>query len=411
MLLIELCPYLVSPILYKQPFSKQAIKKSLFDQSKQSTVEIQNNSSTPKETDFLGEHILHPYFGFVGTPREDYNRFCFPGNDPLQKKSDHQINICLMGGSVAMHLFETSKELLIEKLKASPYFKDKTLNVTLLALGGFKQPQQLMALNYFLSLGAQYDIVINLDGFNEIALAFSENIPYGVSSNYPRFWNFYSRKAFDGAVLLNIAKEAALKKKQLDFSHFLIEKKLFKSNFCLFLWKRINDKRQNTLILREQEINNALNSMDSDYQSSGPEETFIDTMQFLASQIKLWQRCSKIINGIGDSENFEYFHFLQPNQYHQGSKSLTKTELKSAYIQGPYPYKLAVRKGYPLMIKQGRWLKYHGVNFIDLSAMFNSDERTLYNDVCCHFNKLGYNLITEKMAVHILDHFDKKQTR
>lgn len=38
------------------------------------------------------------------------------------------------------------------------------------ATDGYKQPQQLMILNYLLALGAEFDVVINLDGFNEVSL-------------------------------------------------------------------------------------------------------------------------------------------------------------------------------------------------------------------------------------------------
>ena len=36
---------------------------------------------------------------------------------------------------------------------------------------GYKQPQQLMAYNYLLSLGAEFDAVINIDGYNVITTA------------------------------------------------------------------------------------------------------------------------------------------------------------------------------------------------------------------------------------------------
>jgi len=43
-----------------------------------------------------------------------------------------------------------------------------------------------MRLNYLLALGARFDLFINLDGFNEVALPPAENIPKGVFLFFPR---------------------------------------------------------------------------------------------------------------------------------------------------------------------------------------------------------------------------------
>ena len=36
---------------------------------------------------------------------------------------------------------------------------------------GYKQPQQLLILSYFLSIGQSFDVVVNIDGFNEVAMS------------------------------------------------------------------------------------------------------------------------------------------------------------------------------------------------------------------------------------------------
>jgi hypothetical protein len=67
-------------------------------------------------------------------------------------------------------------------------FRGKEIVILSLATGGYKQPQQLMALTYLLALGAHFDLVINVDGFNEVALPAAENVPQGYSPYYPRGW-------------------------------------------------------------------------------------------------------------------------------------------------------------------------------------------------------------------------------
>jgi len=40
--------------------------------------------------------------------------------------------------------------------------------------------------------------------------------------------------------------------------------------------------------------------------------------------------------------------------------------------------------------------------------MFKNEKRTVYNDKCCHFNELGYDLIAERISQSIVNHFDRK---
>ena len=52
----------------------------------------------------------------------------------------------------------------------------------------YMQPQQLAAVQQVLMLGGQFDCVINLDGFNDIALASREHEATGLHPFYPRRW-------------------------------------------------------------------------------------------------------------------------------------------------------------------------------------------------------------------------------
>jgi hypothetical protein len=409
-LTIELSPYVLSPVIYKQSFSRKNIQSELLGQYNREAKKVVGSSKKNAENEYLGDHILHPYLGFVNVPNKNYNRFCFPGSDPITTKASGKINICLMGGSVALGLYNTSKDELIEKLKASKYFKDKEISISLFALGGFKQPQQLMALNYFLSLGAEYDIVINLDGFNEIVLPFSDNLPSHVFPSYPRHWSIYSRKSLNSKVQFLLAKQLILKDEQIRSDQFFVKSYLYKSNFGLLFWNALNNDKRTSLFQIEAQLKKAISQSDSDYQSTGPVEAVKDTTAFFAEQAALWQRSSTIIGGIGKTAGFDYFHFLQPNQYFQNTKVLTEEELTIAYEHQPFAYKTAVQTGYPFLIKQGQQLLNNGINFFDLTLIFKNEKRTVYNDKCCHFNELGYNLIADKIARSIVNHFEKTKS-
>ena len=68
-------------------------------------------------------------------------------------------------------------------------YRDKKIEIIRLAMSGYKQPQQLLALNFLLALGAEFDVIVNIDGYNEVALAVAENALSGVFVAYPRRWN------------------------------------------------------------------------------------------------------------------------------------------------------------------------------------------------------------------------------
>ena len=73
---------------------------------------------------------------------------------------------------------------LLDDLRANRYFKDRELVPLCLSHEGYKQPQQLLVLAYFLSIGQPFDLVVNIDGFNEVALS-SLNDQRGLDISMP----------------------------------------------------------------------------------------------------------------------------------------------------------------------------------------------------------------------------------
>ena len=145
-----------------------------------------------------------------------------------------------------------------------------------------------------------------------------------------------------------------------------------------------------------------MENSETDYQSTGIYTTVKDTLLFFREQAAFWMRSSKQIAQLSHSAGIEYFHFLQPNQYDEGSKVLTEAEKNIAFESGPFAYKDAARAGYPLLREQGLILSDERVNFIDLSFLFKDEERTVYNDKCCHFNQLGYDIIADRICREIV---------
>ena len=130
--------------------------------------------------------VVHPYTGFV-VLGETAVPGCYTGGYeclqkvqgfadlPMPKRSDSELHVAILGGSVAVGTVNgTAPNLYARLLGRLPQFQGKKINIHNLALGGYHQPQQLMSLAYYYSIGAEFDLVINLDGFNEVAVTASE---------------------------------------------------------------------------------------------------------------------------------------------------------------------------------------------------------------------------------------------
>ena len=129
----------------------------------------------------------------------------------------------------------------------------------------------------------------------------------------------------------------------------------------------------------------------------------------LRESVDVWERSSLLMAKISKANRIKYFHFLQPNQYVTDSKQLSDEEKVIAYEFGHYPWKNLVKAGYPMLSQQGSRLKKSGVLFHDLTMMFKQEDRTVYSDKCCHFDKFGYSLIADKITETIIKQHGREQ--
>ena len=77
----------------------------------------------------------------------------------------------IFGGSGAAWFCEGGSDRLGSRLAEAPSFRGREIVPLCFAHEGYKQPQQLLILSYFLSIGQELDLVVNIDGFNEVALS------------------------------------------------------------------------------------------------------------------------------------------------------------------------------------------------------------------------------------------------
>ena len=107
-----------------------------------------------------------------------------------------------------------------------------------------------------------------------------------------------------------------------------------------------------------------------------------------------------LLAGLAREAGAVYYHFLQPNQHVPDSKPLSEEERKKFYRPNR---EVIYRETLPLMAEFGTRLREHGINYFDLTKIFENNPETLYRDECCHFNTRGNQLLVEQMVRHMAE--------
>jgi hypothetical protein len=356
------------------------------------------------------QSILHPYLGYVldpsiartrpnGVTYHPYNRLGFSGAEPAFSESDEEVTVAVSGGSVALFLPLTNPQGLGALLADDDRFRGKRIRFANVSLPGFKQPQALLTLNYLLALGADIDIWINFDGFNDVVLPVAENLPAHIAPVYPRGWSVLSRYAATAEERRLRSEIYALGRSRNESRRFISDTILARSAFVLVVWEAIDMRYASRISKLNSELVAAINHAVAAPTQVGPlygSEPLLEDEAF-DQAIDIWKNSSLQMHRLCAANGIQYIHFIQPNQYFVGSKTLSEDEKRSAWAPGGYqPF---AEKGYPLLVRAAEDLRAQGVPVVDLTRVFADEPKTVYIDTCCHFNRYG----NQELVRHIAD--------
>jgi hypothetical protein len=393
---------------------------ALKDDQQASAAGVDRNAPPPLD------EVLHPHLGWVLNPDfTDFtdatttdtttsagggentlvpiNRLGFLDQaDPLARRSPERLRVAIIGGSVAWYFSMHGKEQLEARLAQAPRFQGRQIEFVSLALSGYKQPQQLMTLAWMLSLGAEYDVVINIDGFNEVALHPSENHPKAVHVAYPRGWHERVRQLPRSEIVHTLYRHASLTLQRRSWAKRFLDEPLAYSPLLNFIW-RTRDNRfrkqigEDRVFIASQWLNQA-----RVYMHTGPDNTYADPDEMYDQLVALWQRCSRQLDRLCQTNGIRYLHVLQPNQYVEGSKPMSEAEREIA-IEPGHKYRPGVIDGYPRLRSAGLELTRSGVDFLDLTLVFANTREPIYIDDCCHYNPQGNRMLANAIADRLLE--------
>lgn len=359
--------------------------------------------------------VLHPYLGYVFNPElnERESRAetgdlligdlgFFRGRDETARGEapPAKLEIGVFGGSVAL-LFadhDVSRQRLRNAAARATGVEREEIVVRSWALGGYKQPQPLMTLTWLLALGRAPDVVILLDGFNEIALPQSDNLPAGVAPEYPRAWHQRVAGLPDGEELRLLGRLATAVEGRRAAARGAGELPWRRSALASWVWARLDRGRAARIsTLRARLTDRQREGLGYRERGAGwtrPSEEIVGEL------VRLWAESSRQMARLAQANGLVYVHALQPNQYVAGSKPLSAEE-RELHWTADHPYRPFVERGYPELRRAGEELRSEGIRFVDLVDVFADEERTVYIDDCCHVSQLGSDLLSRPIAGHV----------
>ena len=330
--------------------------------------------------------IPHPLYGFTDSSMGH----ALNALPPTQRRAGTAV-IGLFGGSVA----EEVNPFLQREL--SRYFAANGLArqpiVRALATNSIKQPQQVMILSHTLLLGGEFDLIVNLDGFNEASLTAAQSMETGVFPFLPYKWRSFV--GLTTAELLRAGRIGVLRREQARLAAAGATSPLRRSA----VFGLANRWRRERIAAEIIQRNHDLAATKSYYslEKYGPRRWRETEEELLPEAARVWYRSSAALARLAEMAGAEYYHFRQPNQYVPGAKPLSPAELESAYNPHWYPAILAAR-GYPQLRAISRDLSSQGINYFDLTGIFVDHPETLYRDKCCHLNARGNELLAAAMV-------------
>jgi hypothetical protein len=365
---------------------------------------------------------LHPYFG--PTHRQGYpfdipeslrenaasparvptNNFGFASthNYPFIKTSPNQFVIGMFGGSVGAWFCQVGAHRLVEDLKANAFFKTREIVPLCLSHEGYKQPQQLLLLSYFLSIRQTFDLVLNIDGFNEVTLS-SFNNQRGLDISMPSAMhleplvNLVNQATLTPDKLQSLAAISQYKERINHLVERLQRNRFAAVNFVLERLHRSATASYQAEVARFAALPS--NPSEASLILATPSVTQRDESRALADAAKSWSEASVLMHTMLAARGVPYFHVLQPNQYFT-HRSFSAEEAKVARSDASL-FKSGAEKGYPLLVKESESLKSR-VNFLNATGIFDRESSAVYMDDCCHYTLRGNQLLADAIARLIL---------
>ncbi len=340
-------------------------------------------------------YVLHPYLGYDVPHGHEQIQSCLANPDDY--------TIVLLGGSVAANFSDDelgAEKVLLQLLDAKNELGGRRVRVLNFARVGYKQPQQQIMLSYLLGLGCRPDVVVNLDGFNELVLS-DRNAESGFPASYPSInhWGHLAQRAGvdrEGVdLMIEVRAEAEEAERIADRAE---RYGLFNSAFGgRFAVSRMRRTHARWATAQDGYVRHAAGLEDAVQRTRKADPAAAE----LEASVRAWSEASFSIELLCRGRSIRYVHLLQPALYDPGAKPLAPSE-RARFDRAPADQSRLIARGYDLMRARGPELCERGVEFHDFSGIFADVEDRLYHDIV-HFGTKGNTILARRLAAVLLD--------
>ena len=304
--------------------------------------------------------------------------------------------VVAQGGSVAAGFQGRGLPMLVQSLEDSGATADREVRVFGLSVPGYKQPQQLTQLAYLLSQGCRPDLVLNLDGLNELRIS-SGNLDSGLEPGFPsqgQWGSLLTGQGAGGTELDGLLRVHQAQQEALELGNRFLERgdcaSALTGTLALSRMARSQERwtlAQTTLIDSRTE---RLKSRGAVGYKAKPEGR-----DAVLEAVACWKRSSLAMHQLCEARGIRYVHVLQPTLHDEGSKVMTEEERRVGVDdEGLHP---AVVRGYPLLREALSELREAGVEALDACDTFKEVPQTIYVD-SCHVTQEGNRILADNIA-------------
>jgi len=276
--------------------------------------------------------LPHPFYGFAhASPEHALN-----APRPRQRRED-TVLVGLLGGSVAEDV-EPHLQVALRRYFAANNLPRQPV-VLGLASGALKQPQQTLIVANTLLLGGEFDLIVNLDGFNVLNGSLQGNFEQGAFPLFPDWWP--KRVGRSSAEVLLAGRIGRLRREQGRLA-VARETSILRGSALFGLANRYQRERAARQIIQlHQQL--AATAAAYSLEQHGPRSRLAAADAVFAAAARIWYRGSVALARLAQLAGADYYHFLQPNQHIPDSKPLSPEEQE--LILPPPPLTLQIHCG------------------------------------------------------------------
>ncbi|MAG64185.1 hypothetical protein CMO84_11765 [Candidatus Woesearchaeota archaeon] len=339
------------------------------------------------------EYELQPYSGYVH--RTVAVRTANIVESFRSQKKDEYV-VVSQGGSMAAGFQGKGLGILLKSLEDSGATGGREVRAFGLSVPGYKQPQQLTQLVYLLSQGCHPDLVLNLDGLNELRIS-SGNLGSGLEPSFPsrgHWGSLLAAQEIDGAELDGLLRVHQAQQRVLEMGNRILERgdcaSALTGTLAISRMARSQDEWARTQAELIDSRTQRLKSEGAVGYKARP-----GGRDAVLEAVACWKRSSLTMHQLCEARGIRYVHVLQPTLHDEGSKVMTEEERRVGIgEEGLHP---AVVRGYPLLREALSELREAGVEALDACDTFKEVSETIYVD-SCHVTQEGNRILANNIA-------------